>query len=443
MNLGTMQSVLRDLFSRIPSYPTTTPEPEEHFSRPRQYPVTESWNVETIESFSVQEGRKTEPEHLWKTSVACVNPDSWKPYCVELTHFLDGTQRTSGIRQIRWQKQGFGTVPFFIAQTACVVLRREGRRLSTCIDVVSKRILLEAPIRFLQRNARREVADAFRSLESLGTFRDFLWVDTSYNTSADTENSADARPFEHLAGKYAPIPDEDFRRNLSDPYWLCTQSRKWTMKYRDALEQDVFDRLSERLGEPTSDHRSYRFAVRDGTLTSARGKLVRSAIGLSKSFNTRFLEPHLQTRVLALPTSYRSPVFKFQRHARGTEPDEVEYEDGPPAKSPQKHTMLSWYVQIRPNNPTAPYQGVLRVEVHPNLLPSSGRGDRWTEADSRLVSAISAAVIEEASPTSHPDPRWHNLIYPIAMCERYARARMIPHDSIRYMSWGRSEVVNE
>jgi hypothetical protein len=439
MNLGTMQSMLRELFARIPSYPTYTPEPEEHISRPKQYSVAKSWNVETIENFSVAEKRHTDPEHLWKISIPCVVPDSWEPYSVELTHFLDGTQRTSSIRQIRWQKQGFGTVPLFVAQTACIVLRREARRLSVCRNIVSSRVILEAPIRFLERNARKEVAEAFGELKGRGTFRDFLWVDTSYDTKV---NDADVEsvPFEHLDGQYAAIPDVEFRSNLADPNWLSDHSRKWTMKYRDGLEQEVFNQLSDQLGPPTTDRRRYRFAVRDGTLTSARGKFVGSAIGLSKSFNTRFLDPHLQTRVLALPTEHRSPVFKFAREARGMEPDEVEYEDGVPTKSPQKHTMLSWYVQIRPNDPTAPYQGILRVEVHPSLLPCLGKGDRWTETDSRLVTAMSAAVIAEASPTSHPDHRWHNLIYPICMCERYARARMIPHDSIRYMNWGKSKV---
>jgi hypothetical protein len=57
-----------------------------------------------------------------------------------------------------------------------------------------------------------------------------------------------------------------------------------------------------------------------------------------------------------------------------------------------------------------------------------------------MVSAISAAVVKEANPTSQPDPRWHNLLYPIRLCEAFARSKMIPHDTVKYlfMSGGKS-----
>jgi hypothetical protein len=440
MSLATMQSILRDLFSKIPSYPASSGEPEEHVARPKQYPVAKTWNVETVETFALEENRRTEPEHVWKTKLPCVDPHSWVPFSVQLTHFLDGTQRTSSIREIPWQKQGFSTVPFFVAQTTCIVLRRQDRRLSVNKELSYFQILLEVPIRFLARNAHKEVAKAFNELKAYSSFRDFLWVDTSYRTQVDTENDPEGIHLEHLEGKYAPIPDGQFKEALADPNWLSSQSRKWTMKYRDALEQAVFNKLADQLDKPTADGKHFRLAVRDGTLTAVRGKFAQTAIGLSKSFNTRFLEPHLQTRVLALPKWHRTPVFKFSRDARGTEPDEAEFEDGPALKSPQKHTRLSWYVRIRQHDPTMPFRGILRVEIHPNLLPSAGSADRWQEDDSRIVSAISGAIVEEANPTSHPDPRWHNLVYPICMCERYARARMIPHDTIRYMHWGKCKV---
>jgi len=416
------------------------PEPEERLSRPKQYPVTNTWNVETVETFALEENRKTEPEHVWKTKLPCVDPDSWAPYSVQFTHFLDGTQRTSSIREIPWQKQGYGTVPFFVAQISCIVLQRDARRLSVSTELSSFRVLLEVPIRFLARNAQKDVASAFKELKAHDSYREFLWVDTSFRTQANTDDDPEAIPVPPLDGKYTPIPDAEFRQEAADPNWLSSLSRKWTMKYRDALEQAVFDKLSDQLGKPTTDGKHFRLAVRDGTLTSVRGKFAQTAIGLSKSFNTRYLEPHLQTRVLALLMWHRTPVFKFTRDARGTEPDEAEFEDGPPPKSPQKHTRLSWYVRIRQIERTIPFLGILRVEIHPSLLPSGGSADRWGEADSRIVSAISAAIVEEANPTSHPDPRWHNLIYPISLCERYARARMIRHDTIRYMNWGQRKV---
>jgi hypothetical protein len=357
----------------------------------------------------------------------------YAPFSVELTHFIDGVQRTSKVLEIRWQAKGFGTVPMFVAQVACIVLRREARSLSVCGTESTAHTLVEVPIEFLCRNARKSVRTAFEHLRSHPSFQ---WVDTSYDTR-QSDVPTDAIQIPPLHGYYQRIPDEEFRSRLSDPNWLCNQSRKWTAKSRDAMEQQVLDRLAGNYGKATTDSLHYRLFVRDGTLTAARGPFVTSAIGISKSFNTRFLAPHLQTRVIALPEYHRTPVFRFQRATRGLEPDEVEAEEEPLTKSPQKHTVLSWYVRIREFPRSLPYWGLVRVELHPNLLGCRGSSDRWTADDSKLISAISGAIIAEASPTSHPDPRWHNLLYPIRCCERFARARMIPHDTVKHLSmWG-------
>src|SRR5262249_21009897 len=158
---------------------------------------------------------------------------------------------------------------------------------------------------------KKDVADGFREIARVGSTKSFLWLDTSYSTQADEDNHPEAIGVELLAGKYAPIHDSSFKDQLADPNLLSSHSRKWTTKYRDALEQAVFDDLADELSEAKKSETHFRFAVRDGTLTAARGKFVTTAIGLSKSFNTRFLEPKYQTKVLGLLFMHRTPVFKF------------------------------------------------------------------------------------------------------------------------------------
>jgi hypothetical protein len=430
-----MHSILRELFRRIPCHIAPTPEPEERTTRPLQYPVSRSWSVETIETYSLEERKKTDPAHAWNVNLSCLDPSSFNPYSVEFTHFFDGAQRTSRIMEIPWQSRGFSTVPMFIAQIACIVLTRHDRKLD-CVGPSQFQTLVEVPIRFLNRNARRDVREAFEGLRSHHSFR---WVDTSYATKQSDGPQSDAIQVPPLRGYYHRIHDAEFKENLSDPNWLSNQTKKWTMKYRDAMEQMVFDHLAEHYGKVTQDGQHFRFFVKDGTLSAVRGRFVTSAIGVSKSFNTRFLEPHLQTKVMNLHSFHRTPVFKFERDARGTEPDEVEAEEAPATRSPQKHTVLSWYVRIRRRERSVPDWGLLRVEIHPRLLPCNGSADRWTADDSTIISAISAALIREAHPTSQPDFRWHNLLYPIKICEGYARSRMIPHGTVKHLFvWGGS-----
>jgi len=429
-----MHSILRDLFRHIPSYVAPTAEPEERISRATQYPVTKSWSVETIETYSIVERKKSEPAHIWKLYLSCIGRSSYEPYSVDFTHFVDGVQRTSRVREIPYRSDGFGAVPMLIAQVACIALERVDRKLRYCADESQFKTLVEVPIEFLIRNARKEVSEVFRALPKHPSFE---WVDTSYATRQVDEDDGDAIKVPPLRGYYPRISDAEFKEKVSDPNWLSNHSRKWTTKHRDATEQSVFDHLAEHYGKVTDDDQHFRFFVKDGTLSSVRGKFVTSAIGVSKSFNTRFLDPHLQTRVINLQGYHRTPVFKFERDARGTEPDEVESEEEPRIRSPQKHTVASWYVRIREMNRSVPYWGLLRVEIHPSLLPCKGSADRWSEDDSRLVSAISAALIAEANPTSHPDARWHNLLYPIKFCETFARSRMIPHETVKHLfMWG-------
>jgi len=308
MTALTVQHVLRDLFRRIPAYAAPTAEPEERLNRPRQYAAGGSWNVQTVETYSCEEHKKCDPARVWKLPIPCVQPSEYEPYSVDFTHFIDGTQRTSRVCEIPWQAEGSSTVPVLVAQIACIALERVGRQVRLCPDISRSKTLVEMPIRFLSRNATKAISQA---VAELPTHSSFEWVDTSYDTRQSDDNNGAVLRHPDLRGCYEAIPDSEFKQALVDPNWLCNQSRKWTAKHRDALEQRVFEQLAQDYGKVSTDGVHLKFFVRDGTLTSVRGKFVKSAVGLSKSFNTRFLDPHLQTRVLHLPPYHRTPVFKF------------------------------------------------------------------------------------------------------------------------------------
>lgn len=433
MSVGVMQSILRDLFRDLPSYIATTDQPEEILNRPIQYQADRGWSVETIESYSLPESKKSDTKHIWKINLFCLDAKEYTDFSIKFSYFIDGIQRTSKIRDIAWQSKGYSTVPFLIAQLACIVIKRSNREIQPYVKHSKFKILFEVPIEFLKGNARRSVKEKFEKLQE---DKSFDWLDTSYGT-VQVDRNEDARSeVSGIKGYYKRIPDSEFREKVVDPNWLANHSRKWTTKCRDQLEQDVFDKLAEETGKAAKDEKNFDFIVKDGTITSKRGKFLQSAIGISKSFNTRFLEPAQQTKVVNLPAYHRSPVFKFTRDTKGTEPDEAESEE-PRSKIAETHTVATWYLRLREIDRILPYWGLIRIELHPHLLPCRGSADRWSKADSLLVSSISSSLIAEASPTSHPDPRWHNLLYPIKLCEKYGKSKLIPHETVRYMfNWG-------
>ena len=81
-----------------------------------------------------------------------------------------------------------------------------------------------------------------------------------------------------------------------------------------------------------------------------------------------------------------------------------------------------------------PTWGLLRIEIHPKLLPHEGSADLWNKEDILLINSISQKIIEDRFPTSHPDKRWANLLYPIFKCEQYLKSLIIPRNIIKYIA---------
>lgn len=178
----------------------------------------------------------------------------------------------------------------------------------------------------------------------------------------------------------------------------------------------------------------YEFLVIDGTITDVRSKVLSTAIGLSKTFNTRFLSNPQQAKVMRLREYHRSPVFVFQGQDEGA----LEYcKDIKEAKGFKMSRRASWYIRTRDATGNLPNWGLLRAEIYPDMLPSGGSADLWGERDSLFINAISREIINERLPTSQPDNRWHNLIYPIKNCEEYLRSLLLPHESIVQIRPGR------
>jgi len=51
----------------------------------------------------------------------------------------------------------------------------------------------------------------------------------------------------------------------------------------------------------------------------------------------------------------------------------------------------------------------------------------------KIVDEISRQFGVKGGQQVTPDPRWHNLIYPIRCCENYLRARVVPHMTARFL----------
>lgn len=206
-------------------------------------------------------------------------------------------------------------------------------------------------------------------------------------------------------------------------------ARRWLRRKRAVLEQRLHSDFAAEQGEAEKGTNIYEFLAKDGTITDVRREMfLRCAVGISKSFNTRFLSAAQHNQVLRLPEFHRSPVFRFRGY------DESSLETGEnPSKAIRMAPRLSWYIRIRDPSGHPPEWGLLRLELYPKLLPSEGSADRWGAEDTELVNGISRAVIEERTPSSYPDSRWHNLLYPIKKCEDYLSSIMTSHQVIRYI----------
>jgi hypothetical protein len=185
--------------------------------------------------------------------------------------------------------------------------------------------------------------------------------------------------------------------------------------------------IAEKIGPARKDQKEFSFLVKDGGIAKIRRGLEKSTIGLVKSLDTRYLKETEQVRVLSLNRGYRSPVFIFDS---GEHRENVNRDDDTVSREKNR---VTWYMRMHGGERKPLDFGIIRVEVHPGLLPCGGKEDNWSKADSLFVNAISAAVYAERLPISTPDARWDKLIYPLKMCERYLHSSLIPHETIKWL----------
>lgn len=430
LQIPTLASALRELRKRVDMMPVSDDTPEESSAiRIQRYVDPNKWGVAAIESWSRSRGRLS-TRQIWDEMVHYLHDDD-SPH-VDFRYFMDGIQRTTPIGRIRLRKKSFETVPIHLAQIGTVLLKREHRKLIKEDEQI--RLLLEYPNAFVQ--SRTNVAALREDLlgavaQQVGSA--VLGVDTSFRVAKLKSNeNLPGLEIKEIDGIHYPrVPDDELWKWCADPAQFRGQARRWTTRFRDIEEQRLYDNALNRLTEhpPNSP---LTFVIKDGPLTHTRGGVTKMALGVIKSFSTIFLDRSQMTKVLGLTYGYRSPVFTKSRPEGDLEEQEIYDVD----TVDKKLTLLSWYVRIRSVSNHDPLWGLLRIEMHADVLPCKGHTARWAEEDTQLVDAISRQLCQEVSPSSHPDSRWHNLIYPIKSCEFFLRSRILPHVTAHHLLGG-------
>ena len=418
-----LASWLREVDKNLHSGQIYVPVPEEYLSLRPQIFLKDTSGVRTIETWSSRTKSKTSPSNIWEENLL-IDVKAHYGIDVSFGFFLDGVQRTSLIRLI--QVLGTGEqVPIHIGQVGSAIISRDNKTMK----VIKNWNPVEYAILF-PRDFIVEITDDYSTKNWLSNppKLGFKSYDTSYDPAPKRDPSTN-RPVLDSSGTevHDRISNLELRRNINDLNYFRNLARRWIRRIRALQERNLHDQFAEEHGPAERKQGKYEFLVIDGTITDVRSKVLTTAIGLSKTFNTRFLSNQQQAKVMRLHEYHRSPVFIFQ----GQDESALEYcKDTKQAKGFKMSRRVSWYIRIRDATGNLPNWGLLRAELHPDLLPSGGSADLWSESDSLFVNEISREIIRERLPTSQPDNRWHNLIYPIKNCEDYLRSLLIPHDSI-------------
>lgn len=437
IRVETLASALRELRRRVTIVPFDTHISEESVRLDSQRSIDgDKWGVSPVETWYAPERRTVKASEIWNRDIYFL-ADKSHGVDVSLKYFMDGIQRTTPIGRVWMRKSSYEAVPIHFAQIAITLLKREKRQLSRQDEQV--KLLIEYPNNFVRSatNIDRLREDVLGYMERRvgGAVKA---VDTSYRIARLKESERDAiggGSVINLDGiEYPRIDDKELWEWCSDPARFRSQARRWTTRYRDIVEQRVYDKALDKFGSAVNVGEKYDLVIKDGPLTHVRGGVTKAALGVIKSFRTIFLKRSEMTKVLNLNYGYRSPVFTLARPEGNPEAAEIyDYDSGSEAK---RNRLISWYLRIRPKGRHDATWGLLRLEMHVETLPCQGHAGRWNETDSTVIDEISRQLCYEASPSSHPDPRWHNLIYPVKCCESFLRSRILPHITARYLLGG-------
>jgi len=398
---------------------------EEETSLPEMINVADESRTDTIETFSLPNRKKVDPEEAWSETILIEQGADYRNK-INLRYFIDGVQQTIWIKNIPILTTG-EKIPYHAGQVGSVVLERKDRRLSVIKEISEIAFNLMLPAVFVEEVSDIEKVKLFfaNEIKQLSGLR---IQDTSYFPNPKTEGgkiqySEDGREI------HERIPNFELKKSLNDLNYFRKLHMKWNVRNRALLEKRTFDLLAEYLSKREIANDLMDFCVLDGTLTDVRGKILLNAVGVIKSHRMRFLDSKKHNKAFQLPSFCRTPVFLLGPN------DESSIESDLGKRNFIKvSNRASWYLRIRVMEHFIPSWGLLRIEIDPKILPNKGSAELWDEADSLLVNAISQKLIEERYPTSHPDTRWANLLYPIFKCEQYLKSLMIPREVIRHIA---------
>jgi len=283
----------------------------------------------------------------------------------ELTHFLDGAQRS-------WQVLYHRLSPVYVAHTSAAVLERvNGEMLPP--DETNYRGGLEA-----------FVLDDPALADSIRHYLNVVCVPVK-----DT----------HPGGL-----DEVARQAISDR--------------RDEIERELahlfpfgFESIcpSLELPEPPSPSP----LPPPGTSHPARGRGIRRLLidgGLGNALRHQGEQPF----VVGLVKSHRKQYFRSAKRTDlilGMKAGQRSSVFVRPADAQQGESVYSFYLRLRESSDAGPLFGVVRIEML---------------ADAEMVEmadSVAGWILHERAPLSLPDPRFDKLLYPIRLVEQHLKAR--------------------
>jgi len=399
---------------------------EEETTQPQIINVTdEIREAPTIETYSLSKEKKVTPNDIWSDDISIKLEKDYKNK-INFRYFLDGIQQTCWIKNIPILKSG-EKVPYHAGQVGAVVIERSKRKLIVIKELSRVEFNILIPFSFIRDIT--DIQDIKNFMEKdINNLCGFTLQDTSFNPAPKTKNGSIIYSKE---GKeiHDRISNRELKKNFSDINYFRKLHMKWNVRNRALLEKNIYDNFAYYIEKINKKTDSNYFIILDGTLTDVRGDILLNSIGIIKSHRQRFLDSKKHNKILQLKSFCRSPVFLVGPF------DESSIEESLDRKNFRKVSKrISWYLRIRKMEHFIPTWGLLRIEMYPKLLPHKGSADLWDENDSLFINSISQKIIDERFPTSHPDKRWANLLYPIYKCEQYLKSIVVPRSVIKYIA---------
>ena len=359
---------------------------------------------------------------------------------------MDGIQRTVLGKEVLLKCGALGMIHWGTIAVGAVWRDKGTRRLTVLEELIFQKIFILGPFRGLVDSGVEgdisplaEIAKEAMPIPSpeqvLDPSSPLLFIDTT-----DPEDSEIGRYRRIFPEVSASLTDQQIRERLTfsgeglfDFAAQRRRARNRMGRMRQHLEVGS-------LRHPISLAQAGEWVVLDGTTVDLRWRARNDpraspqaafdkVVAVSKTLRTRFLSTSQIAKVLKMEEGERCSAFAFTEH----------HDEG--IATVNMKPRISWYLRLRSRGPSGPlsdYVGLVRLEVHKDLID-----ERWARIRdvSELADTLSFLVFLDRNPIPSEDPRWPGLLYPVLMAEKVLRSRLPPLDTIQAMFAGGGTLV--